>query len=270
MIVDFHSHTLKSDGTATPSQLCDLMKQRGVEFFSVTDHDTLAAYDDIPDELEGPKLIVGIEINTTYQGNDVHILGYGLAANATPLNDALVHHRKARFDRLDGMITRLRASGVDITLDHVHSESEGVSALGRPHVAKALVARKYANSVDDAFNKYLRRGCAAYLETAHVSPFEAIRLILESDGIPVLAHPGRLKDVALVDEIATAGIQGIEVFYGTHTPEQIELFRHAAERYNLVMSAGADYHDLSWTPWGVGREVSERDITPFLKLVGFA
>jgi predicted metal-dependent phosphoesterase TrpH len=270
MIVDFHSHTLKSDGTATPAQLCELMKQRGVEFFAVTDHDTLAAYDDIPREGDGPKMIVGIEINTTYKGNDVHILGYGLQTTPSPLTEALVHHRKARFDRLEGMITKLRAFGVDITLDHVHDESQGVSALGRPHVAKALVARKYADSVDDAFNKYLRRGCAAYLETAHVSPFDAIRLIQESGGVPVLAHPGRLKDVALVDEIATAGIEGIEVFYGTHTPEQIELFRQAAERYNLVMSAGADYHDLSWTPWGVGMDVHERDITPFLKLIGFA
>jgi predicted metal-dependent phosphoesterase TrpH len=268
VIVDFHSHTLKSDGTASPAELLELMVRKGVEYFAVTDHDTLAAYDELGERPGGPRLIKGIEINTFYQGDDVHILGYGLTTGASPLNDGLERRRQARSDRLEAMVGKLRAGGVAITFDEVRSLSAGVSALGRPHLAKLLVARGYAGSVNEAFNRYLQRGSPAYIEAAPLSPFEAILLIRESGGIPVLAHPGRLKDPAIVDTIARAGILGIEVFYGTHTAEQTERFRGAAEYYHLSMSAGADYHDADWTPWGVGMEVRERDILPFLKLIG--
>lgn len=270
MIVDFHSHTLKSDGTASPTELRELMVRKGVEYFAVTDHDTLAAYDELGELRSGPRLIVGIEINTNYEGDDVHILGYGLTTGASPLNDALASRRQARSDRLEAMIGKLRVAGMEITLDDVRSHSAGVSALGRPHLARLLVARGYADSVNEAFNRYLRRGSPAYIEAAPLSPFEAISLIRESGGIPVLAHPGRLKDPALVNTIARAGILGIEVFYGTHTAEQTERFRRAAEYYRLSMSAGADYHDANWTPRGVGMEVRERDILPFLELIGVA
>jgi len=268
LLVDFHSHTLKSDGTSTPAQLHQLMVERGVEIYAVTDHDTLAAYPELPTPAHGPKLIVGIEINTTFQGDDVHILGYGLPASNAPIDAALSRHRKARLDRLEAMVQKLRGVGVMITFDDVREGSADASSLGRPHIAKALVAHKYAENIEDAFDRYLRSGRPGFVETAHVTPFEAIRLIKESGGIPVLAHPGRLKDPRIVDTIAEAGILGIEVFYGTHTLEQTQQFRHAAEHYGLVMSAGADFHDAAWTPWGVGMHVADSDITPFLKLIG--
>lgn len=270
MIVDFHSHTYKSDGTSSPAELYAMMVERGVEIYAVTDHDTLAAYPELPHHENGPKLIVGIEINTTFCGDDVHILGYRLPAKDSPIDAALKRHQEARAERLDAMVQKLRASGLKISIEDVSAACADASALGRPHIAKALVRNNYASSVEEAFALYLRRGCPGFVETERITPHHAIQLIKEAGGVPVLAHPGRLKDPSLVHQIVEAGVEGIEVFYGTHTVEQIATFRGMAEHYGLVMSAGADFHDVGWTPWGVGMDVSERDIMPFLSLIGAA
>ena len=268
MLVDFHSHTYKSDGTSSPAELQAMMKARGVEIYAVTDHDTLAAYPELSDNANGPKLIVGIEINTTLRGDDVHILGYRLPKSDSPLDISLARHRETRAQRLVAMVEKLNAAGIRLSLEELMSDCENVSALGRPHIAKALISAGYVHTIEDAFNTYLRRGCPGFVEAEQLSPFEAIDMIKESGGIPILAHPGRLKDLSIIESVIEGGIAGIEVFYGTHTPEQTAVFHDVAERHNLLMSAGADFHDLSWTPRGVGMEVNERDIAPFLAAIG--
>ncbi len=264
MLVDFHSHTYKSDGNISPAELAASMAARGVRWYSVTDHDTLAAYAELP---VLPQLVRGVEINTSFAGQDVHILGYKLPSQPSSLDAALARHQQARRERIEEMIARLCAAGLPLTWDDVVSQAPGAHALGRPHLANALVYRGYATSIQDALTRYLKSGGRGYVPSARVTPLDAIRMIREVDGIPVLAHPGRLSDVSILPTLVEAGIRGIEVFYPTHTAAQIIDFRHAAAAYNLVMTAGADFHDVAWTPWGVGMEVAEADITPFLEML---
>lgn len=265
MIVDFHSHTNESDGTLSPAELVASMRKRGVGIFSITDHDTLRAYDGLC--VDGARVIPGIEINTTWRGSDVHILGYGLPLEASPLTDILEANRNHRRDRIVVMIEKLNAAGYAIAMDDVLAESGGGHALGRPHVAKALVRHKLIADVETAFKKLLGRGGPGYVPSHHITPLEAIDVIRRSGGVPVLAHPGRLKDDSLIDDFAERGLVGLEVFYPTHAPGQVSYFREKATRYGLVMTAGSDFHDIRYNVRGVGVEVDEDDIRPFLELI---
>ncbi len=266
MIVDFHSHTLQSDGTLTPAALLDAMLSRGVSICSITDHDTLAAYDGlkIPPAL---RVVPGIEINTTFNGNEVHILGYGLSLDDANLMQMLHNNRSARRVRMAQMVTQLQSAGYDITLEQVVAESNGGQSLGRPHVGKALIRHGHVADIETAFRTLLRRGKPGYVPAHHISPQEAIDAISGSGGVAVLAHPGRLENYELIDTFARRGLRGLEVFYPAHEPAQIQYFRDAANRLNLVMTGGSDFHDIRYHLRGVGMEVEARDIEPFLALV---
>ena len=264
MLVDFHSHTSESDGTLAPQALVQQMRARAVAWFSITDHDTTRAY-----EAEGmpSNIVTGIEINTTWNGSDVHILGYRIPTGESPLGDTLARNREHRRRRIDLMVGGLNQAGYPLTVEQVLAESGGGHALGRPHVAKALVRAGMVRDVPAAFRELLSRGGAGYAPSHHITPFEAIDVVRSSGGVPVLAHPGRLDDVGIVADLSEAGLAGIEVFYPTHSTPQVAHFRTLAARHGLVMTAGSDFHDPRWNPRGVGVEVEPGDIRPFLDLV---
>jgi len=266
LIVDFHSHTFESDGSLSPADLIAAMRKRGVTIFSITDHDTIQAYASIG-EVDGAKIIPGIEINTTWQGNEVHILGYGLPLDESPLTATLEKNRGERRARVERMVAGLTKAGYPITYEDVLAETKGGVSLGRPHVAKALMRKKYIKDVESAFRSLLARGGPGYQPSLYITPYEAIDVIARSGGVPVLAHPGRLKDDAIIDDLAMRGLQGIEVFYGTHTPSQVSRYRGIAARHGLVMTAGSDFHDIRYNAKGVGMDVDEDDLRPFLELV---
>lgn len=266
MLVDFHSHTCESDGTLTPAQLCEFMRQRGVRIFSVTDHDSLKAYG----QFEAPahiRTVSGIEINTTYLDGEVHILGYRLPLHESPLTHVLEANRLARRTRVGRIVDQLREAGYEIAMDDVYAQALEGASLGRPHVGKALIRLGIAPNIETAFRSFLRRGTPGYVPSTHITPHEAIEVILASGGVPVLAHPGRLKDYGVIEELVERGLQGLEVFYPTHEPGQIQYFRDRARHFNLVMTAGSDFHDIRYHKRGVGIEVEEEDIAPFLNLV---
>jgi len=266
VIVDFHSHTCESDGTLTPQGLADFMRERGVKVFSITDHDTLAAYGQFSTP-QGMRVVTGIEINTTYGDGEVHILGYRL-----PLGDALLaalleRNRAARRTRIGRIVQQLRAAGHAITVEDVLSEAIASASLGRPHVGKALIRLGIAPDIESAFRTYLRRGTAGYVASTHITPQAAVDAVVAAGGIAVLAHPGRLRNHGIIDELAQGGLKGLEVFYPTHAAAQTQYFRDLAKRHDLVMSGGADFHDIRYNRRGVGMEVEEADIRPFLDLV---
>jgi predicted metal-dependent phosphoesterase TrpH len=265
LTVDFHSHTVESDGSLTPAELVGKMRARGVSWFSVTDHDTTRAYDAI--DAPGQHVVPGIEINTTWDGSDVHILGYRIPTGPSPLGEVIDRNRAHRRARIDTMIAGLNEAGYPLTLEQVLAESGGGHALGRPHVAKALIRNGLIRDVESAFRDLLSRGKPGYAPSHHITPLEAIEVVRASGGFPVLAHPGRLKDDAIIDQLAAHGLAGIEVFYPTHSTQQVAYFRGKAARYSLVMTAGSDYHDARYNASGVGVDVDEADIRPFLDLV---
>lgn len=266
MIVDFHSHTRESDGTLAPAELCAFMRERGVSVFSITDHDTLAAYGKFHPP-ERATVITGIEINTTWEDGEVHVLGYRLPLGASPLSAVLANNRTARRARVGRIVAQLREAGHDISMEDVHAEAMEGASLGRPHVGKALIRRGIAADIETAFRRFLRRGTPGYVPSTHITPHEAIDVIVASGGVPVLAHPGRLRDYGVIDELAERGLRGLEVFYPTHEPMQVQYFRDAARRLGLVMSGGSDFHDIRYHKRGVGVEIDERDIRPFLDAV---
>jgi hypothetical protein len=155
-----------------------------------------------------------------------------------------------------------------VTVNQVLAESGGGHALGRPHVAKALVRNGMVPDVKAAFDRLLSRGRPGYAPSHHITPGEAIDVVRRSGGVPVLAHPGRLNDQTILDALAEGGLAGLEVFYPTHTTQQVAHYRGKAARYGLVMTAGSDFHDERWNARGVGVDVDEADIRPFLDLVG--
>lgn len=266
-IVDFHSHTDASDGTLPPAQLIAKMRARGVKIFSVTDHDTLAAYEVIGESVDFATLVPGVELNTTYKSNEVHILGYGLPLDGSPLTDALAGNRAARARRAEKMVEQLRDAGVEITIEDVRAEATPATALGRPHVAKALMRKGIARGIDDAFRRFLGPQNPGFVPSTHLTPKTAISLIARSGGVPVLAHPGRLKNAELIDELVEYGLVGLEVFYPTHSANQISEFRAKAAEHGLVMTAGSDFHDPLIHVRGVGMEVDRDDLVPFLELL---
>lgn len=241
------------------------MRARGVTWLSITDHDTTRAYAEL--EAEGLRVVPGIEINTTWDGNEVHVLGYRIPTGPSALAGAIERNRAHRRSRIDTMVAGLNAAGYPVTVEQVLAESGSAHALGRPHVAKALVRHGVVADVQSAFDQLLSRGKPGYAPSHHITPREAIELVRAAGAVPVLAHPGRLKDEAIVDELAGAGLAGLEVFYPTHSTQQVAHYRALAARLGLVMTAGSDFHDPRWNARGVGMEVDEPDIRPFLDLV---
>jgi 3',5'-nucleoside bisphosphate phosphatase len=266
VIVDFHSHSNHSDGSLAPQALAELMTERGVVAFSISDHDTLSAYGafEVPGAV---KVVSGVEINTTYTGNEVHVLGYGMRLDDEHLSALLERNRTARLDRAHRMVQQLQRAGYGITFDQVVAQAEGARSLGRPHVAKALIFAGMAPDVQWTFRNLLRVGKPGFVPSHHVTPFEAIEAIAGAGGIPVLAHPGRLKDRALIGQLAERGLRGLEVFYPSHDAQDVADFRAAARRYGFLMTAGMDFHDIRYHTAGVGIDVDPGDITPFLELV---
>jgi 3',5'-nucleoside bisphosphate phosphatase len=266
VIVDFHSHTSESDGSLTPQALADFMAERRVEFFSISDHDTLSAYGGfrVPG---GSKLVTGVEINTSFRGNEVHLLGYGVGLDDPRLAALLERNRTARVERARRMVLALQRAGYGITFDQVLEQANGAKALGRPHVAKALILAGMTPDVEWTFRNLLRAGKPGFVPSHHVTPAEAIETIAGAGGVPVLAHPGRLKDRALIGHLAELGLRGLEVFYPAHDASDVADFRAAARRHGFVSTAGMDFHDIRYHTLGVGIEVESGDIAPFLDLV---
>ncbi|MBV9102506.1 MAG: PHP domain-containing protein [Candidatus Eremiobacteraeota bacterium] len=269
MLVDFHCHTRESDGSLTPAELVEAMRARGVGVFSVTDHDTLAAYATIAD-VAWARIVVGIEINTTYRGGEVHVLGYGMQLDDGPLRAMLERNCRARGQRIAKIVAQLNRVGIDLSLEQVRAEAAPQAPLGRPHVAKALVRNAYVPTIDGAFRSLLSRDRPGYVPSVHATPQEAIDVIAGAGGIPVLAHPGRLRDEDVIDELADAGLLGLEVFYPTHTLAQVERFRERARGLGLVLTGGSDFHDARYGAGVVGVEAEPDDIAPFLDMVSSA
>ena len=181
------------------------MQARNVSLFAVTDHDTLEAYAELSQHPDIP-VITGVEINTTYRGNEVHVLGYGVRAGDDGLNALLERNRSARAERVERMVAQLNRAGYSVTLQQVHAEAAPGAALGRPHVAKALLRNGHVPTIETAFRRLLARERPGYVPSHHVRPQEAIETIARAGGVPVLAHPGRLADYTIIDEMADAGL----------------------------------------------------------------
>lgn len=245
---DLHTHTKISDGTESPADNVRTAKAAGLAAVAITDHDTVAG---IPEaEEEGRRLgvivVPGVEISTLARDQDIHILGYYFRRDDPVFLERLEELRKVRDTRNDLMIARLRELGLEITMEEVlNNRKPGTQAeetVGRPHIAEVLIRKGYVSSLSEAFEKYIGRDGAAYVNPPRISPQEGIRWIHEAGGKAVLAHPGLYRDDALVEELAQNGLDGLEAYHSDHRPEDADRYRAIAERYGLIITAGSDFH----------------------------
>lgn len=244
MICDLHLHTTASDGSFTPREIVNKVKRAGIKFCSLNDHDCVRGLSEgIKRGKEiGVEVIRGIELST-YSENEVHILGYAMRLDDAFMKaiDRAVDYRKVR--NLE-MLDNLRRFGMPIREDELY-DGKGVTK-GRLHIAKIMVAKKYSQNVNEAFDEWIGANGKAYVKAQRLSPEEGIEIIKRSGGIPVLAHPSRRREESNFKEffgsLLEAGLMGIEVFYPSHTPEDRYEYIKLAREHNLVITGGSDFH----------------------------
>lgn len=247
---DLHLHSTISDGRLTPTEVVDLAYRRGVRVMSLTDHDIVDGLDEAfaaaaryPDL----TLIPGIEMSTDVPGNEVHILGHFIDRHNEEFNRKLGRLQESRLGRARRMVEKLNALGKPVTWERVQSLA-GEGAVGRPHIALAMVEAGHVSSVNEAFELYLGRNGPAYVERERLTPQEVVEMITGVGGLATLAHPRELRAAGGLEELlqmlVDAGLTGMEVYYQDYGPEEIEDLRTLAEKFGLLPLGGSDYHAL--------------------------
>ncbi len=254
--IDLHIHSTASDGTLSPIEILNLAQNLNLGAIAITDHDTIDGSKDallfgIPPSV---KFLTGVEISAspppsfTCSGS-MHILGYDINLEDAVLNQTLEMLQQARKRRNPRILELLNRMGIELTLSEIRN-AFGECQHGRPHIAQLIVKKGFAETIDEAFGKYLGRGKPAYVDKYRIDCARAIEIILGAGGIPVLAHPILLEmenDEVLEDLIVTLkemGLKGIEVYYPEHNPERIAFYKTIAYRHKLLMTGGTDFHGV--------------------------
>jgi predicted metal-dependent phosphoesterase TrpH len=245
MKADLHLHTTASDGRLEPKEIVSLAVKVGLDVIAITDHDSidgvrpaLAAAEAFPSLM----VIPGVEINTDVPHGEVHVLGYFIDYTDRKLAVALRGLRDSRRERARGMIAKLSKLGMSIEWQRVLELAQGGS-IGRPHIAQALFEKGYVSSEREAFDKYIGHDGPAYVERYKLLPVEAVKLVMDAQGLPVLAHPVDISDLEeLVPKLKAVSLVGIEVYYRDYSSDVIAKLLKIARQYDLIPTGGTDYH----------------------------
>jgi predicted metal-dependent phosphoesterase TrpH len=246
--IDLHTHSTVSDGTYTPAELVRHAKEKGLRAISLTDHDTIDGIEEaeaVGREV-GVEVIPGVELSADFSEGAMHLLGLFIDRTAPSFLQRLAVFQAARRERNPKIIKKLQEMGFKITEEEVTAAARGGQA-GRPHFARVLMEKGYVHSITEAFEKYIGDGGPAYVKKYQPSPEECIALIHEANGVAVLAHPNTLrlpddKLNGLFERLVKTGLDGIEVYYSTHTPEETARYERLADTWNLAKSGGSDFH----------------------------
>jgi len=245
---DLHTHSTFSDGVLTPTQLIDLAHRNGVRILALTDHDVT---DGLPEAFQAaPRypdltLIPGVELSTDVPGSEVHIVGHFIDWKDAAFQQELTRLRESRLNRARKMVEKLAQLGKPVAWERVQ-EIAGEGAVGRPHIARALIEAGHITSINEAFDLYLSRTGPAYVERERLSPRQVVELLLTVGGLCTLAHPRDLNPLnELLADLKEVGLIGMEVYYQDYGPQEIERLRAVAERFGLLPLGGSDYHGLS-------------------------
>ncbi|HKG57345.1 MAG TPA: PHP domain-containing protein [Candidatus Limnocylindrales bacterium] len=249
--IDLHTHTRRSDGVVEPVDLVAQAHAAGVRVLAITDHDTLAAFRELRASSAVPpdlQLTPAVEINAVADGRDgfwegeLHVLGFGMDPDDEAFEAALAGQRAQRRRRFERILTRLRGLGMAVD-DVVDAAANDDAALGRPTVARALIAKGHATSVEDAFRRWLGHGMPAWAPRDGLGPRQAIEAIAAAGGVPVLAHFGEARDrIAVIRELVGLGLRGLEVHYRSWDRETVERVHGVADELGLIRTGGTDYH----------------------------
>ena len=246
--IDLHIHTTYSDGMLSPEAIVDTAIECGLDCIALTDHDNVLSHNVANDYIakKGLKLevIPGVEINTIYNGYEVHILGYFMDKNNQQFNDLISFQQKARIEQTHQIIELLsKKEGIRIKFEDIQKLVAPLGSIGRPHIARAITSCGGSANIMEAYAKFINNNSDVYVERKTVSPHDAVEIISEAGGIPVFAHP---IDVDIADnltcELVNYGLRGIEAYHRKHSPAAVEHFSTLAEQYGLIVTGGSDFH----------------------------
>jgi predicted metal-dependent phosphoesterase TrpH len=245
-LIDLHMHTTASDGRLAPAELVARAAAAGLTTISVTDHDTVAAIDEVTTaaQAKGIRVITGIELTSVDGGRDVHMLGYLFDKSSEKLSALLVNQRALRVSRVREIADRLAALNMFIDVDSVidAAASRPGSSVGRPQLARALVRAGHVESVQQAFDLWLATGRPAFVPRTGPSPAAVIDAIHDAGGVASFAHPGVTKRDELIAPLIDRGLDAIEVYHSDHKPEDVAEYRNMAIRFGALVSGGSDFH----------------------------
>lgn len=243
---DLHIHTNASDGLLSPKEVVQWAIRKRLRAIAITDHDTISGIDlainsnTTPDKFE---IVPGIELNTQFEGKEIHMLGYYIDYKNPWFLDILTRMQKSRHDRAEIMIDKLNKLGIKIDLRQVEEISKG-NSIGRPHIARAMMEKGYVESIMSAFDKYIGAGCPAYVERFKLTTEEAIDIIEKVGGISVLAHPGLIGDKKSISDILNLGVKGIEVLHPKHDQDMVKYLLAIAKERKIFITGGTDCHGI--------------------------
>ena len=240
--IDLHTHSTASDGAKAPADVARAAKAVGLSAFALTDHDTVAGLAEARASAEsaGIRLINGVELSAVEGEMETHILGLHLG-DVAGIEHALAELREMRVTRAQRIVERLNTLGVPVTFESVLQQAAG-GAVGRPHIAKALVNGGWAHDLREAFDRWLGNGRAAFVPKDRLAMVDAIAIIHRARGIAVLAHPGGLGTRERVRVLVDAGLDGLEVLHPSHSWEDSQRLDALATEFDLVRSGGSDWH----------------------------
>ncbi|KPK23220.1 MAG: phosphotransferase [Dehalococcoidia bacterium SG8_51_3] len=245
--VDLHIHSTASDGRYSPQEIVRKAASLGLEVIALADHDSVDGIAPALEEvrkLDRIQFIPAVEVSTDVPSGEVHVLGYFIDYTSEELAAALERFRNSREGRAKGMVDRLAGLGVNISWERVR-EIAGSGAVGRPHIAQAMLEAGYISSIGEAFERYIARDGPAYVEREKMTPVEAVQLILSSHGVAVMAHPFTVPEPeAMIVEMKAAGMAGIEAHYGNYAAEETGTLIALAKDNGLLVTGGSDYHGL--------------------------
>lgn len=245
---DFHIHTNFSDGVFSPEKIVDTALDVGLQVIALTDHDNVLSYQVAQDYIKKNnkklEVIQGVEVNTLYKNYEVHILGYMMDTNNCDFKELLRVQQKARVEQAREIIDLLaKKEGIKIKFEDIKKQVAEGGSIGRPHIAKAITNAGGTSSVIEAYSKYIHDDSPVYVRRKTVSPQEAVEIIYDAGGVPVIAHPHDI-DIAenLIKELMTHGLRGIEAYHRKHSPACVEYFSSMAENLGLIVTGGSDFH----------------------------
>ncbi|HKX24896.1 MAG TPA: PHP domain-containing protein [Actinomycetota bacterium] len=263
-MIDLHTHTTFSDGTFTPEELVALARARGLTVLAVTDHDSteglgraFAAAKD-----GGPEIVPGVEFSTVRDGHGIHVLAYWVDLDHDRFQSELRRLRDDRFSRGEQMVAKLRELGYPISFERVREIAEGKNIV-RPHIAQAMVETGVVSTIEDAFTpELIKDGGRAYVEKHALDPVAALELIKEADGLAVVAHPGLFREGLgvpdeVIEELAAAGLDGIEARHPDHPSGAETRYGDMARRLGLVVTGSSDCHGTRYDPVRLGSVTTE-------------
>lgn len=275
MLVDFHMHSIFSDGVETPKDLLQHAIDCNVSMMALTDHDeidgiqALRAAQKKLDPNESIKIVNGCEFSADYKDKSIHILGYCFDENNKDLIDFITFFKGKREERIDEIIRRCNNEGYYITKEELIKQFPDTKAYGRPHIGKLLIDGGYAKDINDVFKGILRKDSPCYVPKVKVEVPYIIDIIHKAGGLAVMAHPKLVTSDEYVLEMLNYDFDGMEVYHSKHNDDDVERYKEFAIKHKLFITGGSDYHGI------VGKKpdrfgdylVSGKDVSEFISLL---